>query len=220
MTDERWTTVDEYLTGHLQPADPVLAGAIEDSAELPNIAVAPVQGQFLNLIARAIHARRILEIGTLGGYSAIWLGRALPDDGRLISLEISEKHAAVARGNIARAGLDSKVEVRVAPALETLTKLKAENVEPFDLVFIDADKANTPEYFNRAIDLAHAGSLIVVDNVVRQGKLIDMESEDPDSAGMRVLFEQMSADSRIMPAALQTVGVKGWDGFAFALVKG
>jgi predicted O-methyltransferase YrrM len=220
MTDERWTAVDEYTTGLLQPADPVLEAAIQDSAGLPNIAVAPAQGQFLHLLALSIKARRILEIGTLGGYSAIWMGRALPEDGRLISLEISEEHAAVARGNIARAGLDSKVEVRVAPALETLTQLKAGNEEAFDLVFIDADKRNTPEYFNRAIDLAHAGSLIVVDNVVRQGKLIDTESDDPDTAGMRVLIEQMSADERITPAVIQTVGVKGWDGFAFALVKG
>jgi predicted O-methyltransferase YrrM len=220
MTDERWTTVDEYTTGLLQPADPALEAAIKDSARLPNIAVAPAQGQFLHLLALAIKARRILEIGTLGGYSAIWMARALPDDGRLISLEISEEHAAVARSNIARAGLDSKVEVRVAPALDTLTRLKADNEEAFDLVFIDADKRNTPEYFNRAIDLAHAGSLIVVDNVVRQGKLIDTESDDPDTAGMRVLIEQMSADQRITPAVIQTVGVKGWDGFAFALVKG
>ena len=220
MTDERWTAVDEYTTGLLQPADPVLEAAIEDSARLPNIAVAPAQGQFLHLLAVAIKARRILEIGTLGGYSAIWMGRALPDGGRLISLEISEEHASVARGNIARAGLDSKVEVRVAPALETLTQLKADNEAAFDLIFIDADKRNTPEYFNRAIDLAHAGSLIVVDNVVRQGKLIDTESDDPDTAGMRVLIEQMSADERITPAVIQTVGVKGWDGFAFALVKG
>lgn len=220
MTDERWTTVDEYTTGLLQPADPVLEAAIQDSAGLPNIAVAPAQGQFLHLLALAIRARRILEIGTLGGYSAIWMGRALPDDGRLISLEISEEHAAVARRNIARAGLDAKVEVRVAPAVDTLTRLKADNEEPFDLVFIDADKRNAPEYFNCAIDLAHPGSLIVVDNVVRDGRLIDAESDDPNTAGMRVLVEQMSADQRITAAVIQTVGVKGWDGYAFALVKG
>jgi predicted O-methyltransferase YrrM len=220
MNDERWDSVDAYTTGLLQPADPVLEAAIQDSAALPNIAVAPAQGQFLHLLARAVNARRILEIGTLGGYSAIWLGRALPEGGRLISLEISEEHAAVARGNIARAGLDSKVEVRVAPALDTLAKLKADHEEPFDLVFIDADKRNTPGYFAAAVDLAHAGSLIVVDNVVRQGKLIDLESDDPDAAGMRQLIEQMAADKRITPAVIQTVGVKGWDGFAFALVIG
>ncbi len=220
MSDERWDSVDEYTTGLLQPADPVLEAAIRDSAALPNIAVAPAQGQFLHLLARAINAKRILEIGTLGGYSAIWLGRALPDGGRLISLEISEEHAAVARGNIARAGLDSKVEVRVAPALDTLTQLKADHEEPFDLVFIDADKRNTPAYFAAAVDLAHVGSLIIVDNVVRQGRLIDFERDDPDSAGMRQLLEQMAADRRIIPAVIQTVGVKDWDGYAFALVVG
>jgi predicted O-methyltransferase YrrM len=220
MLDERWTAVDEYTTGLLQPSDPILDGAIRDSAELPNIAVAPAQGQFLHLLALALHARRILEIGTLGGYSAIWMARALPEDGQLISLEISDKHAAVARGNIARAGLSDRVEVRVAPALESLAKLKAESPAAFDLVFIDADKRNTPEYFSAAIDLAHPGSLIVVDNVVRQGALMDTGSDDPDSAGMRRLIEQLGTDPRITPAVIQTVGVKGWDGFAFALVTG
>jgi predicted O-methyltransferase YrrM len=219
MLDESWTAVDDYITGLLQPADPVLEATVRDSAVLPNIAVAPAQGQFLHLLVLTVHARRILEIGTLGGYSAIWMARALPEDGRLLSLEISEEHARVARANIARAGLEGKVEVRVAPALDTLAQLKADHEEPFDLVFIDADKRNTPEYFNAAIELAHPGSLIVVDNVVRQGKLIDLES-DPDSAGMRRLIEQMAADRRITPAVIQTVGVKGWDGFAFALVKG
>jgi predicted O-methyltransferase YrrM len=219
MLDESWTAVDDYITGLLQPADPVLEATVRDSAVLPNIAVAPAQGQFLHLLVLTVHARRILEIGTLGGYSAIWMARALPEDGRLLSLEISEEHARVARANIARAGLEGKVEVRVAPALDTLAQLKADHEAPFDLVFIDADKRNTPEYFNAAIDLAHPGSLIVVDNVVRQGKLIDLET-DPDSAGMRRLIEQMAADRRITPAVIQTVGVKGWDGFAFALVKG
>jgi predicted O-methyltransferase YrrM len=182
--------------------------------------VAPAQGQFLNVLARAIHARRILEIGTLGGYSAIWLGRALPDDGRLISLELDEHHAEVARGNIARARLDGKVEVRVGAALDSLATLRADRGDPFDLVFIDADKRNTPAYFSAALDLSHPGSLIVVDNVVRQGKLIDTASDDPDAEGMRRLIEQMGADRRIAPAVIQTVGVKGWDGFAFALVVG
>jgi len=219
MTEQLWTAVDEYITGLLQPTDPVLEAAVRDSASLPNIAVAPAQGQFLQLLTRVIRARRILEIGTLGGYSAIWMARALPDDGRLISLEISEQHAAVARGNIARAGLERIVEVRVAPALETLAQLKADGEEAFDLVFIDADKSNTPEYFGAAVDLAHAGSLIVVDNVVRHGRLIDTKSDDPDAAGMRRLIESMAADSRITPAVIQTVGAKGWDGFAFALVR-
>jgi predicted O-methyltransferase YrrM len=219
MSEELWTAVDEYTTGLLQPADPVLEAVIRDSATLPNIAVAPAQGQFLHLLALAIHARRILEVGTLGGYSAIWMARALPEDGRLISLEISEQHAAVARRNIERAGLERIVEVRVAPALDTLAQLKADGEEPFDLVFIDADKANTPEYFSAGVDLAHPGSLIVVDNVVRHGKLIDAASDDPDSVGMRRLIEHMAANPRITPAVIQTVSVKGWDGFAFALVR-
>jgi predicted O-methyltransferase YrrM len=218
MNDDRWDAVDAYTTGLLQPADPVLEAAVKEAAGLPNIAVSAAQGQFLHLLARAIRARRILEIGTLGGYSAIWLGRALPDDGRLITLELEERHAEVARRNFARAGLEGKIEVRVGPALESLAGLRADRGEPFDLVFIDADKRNTPAYFSAAVDLAHAGSLVVVDNVVRQGKLIDTESEDPDAVGMRRLIEQMGADRRVVPAVIQTVGVKGWDGFAFALV--
>jgi predicted O-methyltransferase YrrM len=218
MDEERWTPVDEYLTGLLQPEDPVLSAAVQDSATLPNIAVSPAQGQFLHLIARCIRARRILEIGTLGGYSAIWMGRALPDDGRLISLEISEEHAAVARRNLARAGLDGKVEVRVAPALETLAQLQAANEEAFDLVFIDADKVNVPMYFAAALALTHVGSLIVIDNVVRHGALIDTEGDDANAAGMRALIEAMAAERRIIPAVIQTVGVKGWDGLGFALV--
>jgi predicted O-methyltransferase YrrM len=220
MNDDRWDAVDAYTTSLLQPADPVLEQAIKDSAELPNIAVSPAQGQFLHVLARAIKARRILEIGTLGGYSAIWMGRALPEDGRLISLELDPHHAEVARRNISRAGLDGKVEVRVGAALDSLARIKADGGEPFDLVFIDADKRNTPEYFSNAVDLAHPGSLIVVDNVVRQGKLIDTEGGDADSEGMRRLIEQMGADRGIAPAVMQNVGVKGWDGMAFALVVG
>ena len=220
MNDDRWDAVDAYTTGLLQSDDPVLEAAVKDSASLPNIAVSPAQGQFLHVLARAIHARRILEVGTLGGYSAIWMGRALPDDGRLISLELDEHHAEVARGNIARAGLDAKVEVRVGAALDSLAKLKADRGELFDLVFVDADKRNTPAYFSAAVELSHPGSLVVVDNVVRQGKLIDTDGDDPDAEGMRRLIEQMGADRRIVPAVIQTVGVKGWDGMAFALVIG
>ena len=220
MCDDRWDAVDAYTASLLQPPDPVLEAAIRESASLPNIAVSPAQGQFLHLLARAIHARRILEIGTLGGYSAIWMGRALPDDGRLISLELDEHNAEVARANIARAGLDGRVEVRVGAALDSLAKLQAEHGELFDLVFIDADKRNTPAYFSAAVELSHLGSLIVVDNVVREGRVIDTEADDPDTAGIRSLLAQMGADHRIIPAAIQTVGVKGWDGIAFALVVG
>jgi predicted O-methyltransferase YrrM len=220
MSDDRWSAVDAYTTDLLQPADSVLEAVINDSADLPNIAVSAAQGQFLNVLALAIRARRILEVGTLGGYSAIWMGRALPADGRLISLELDPHHAEVARRNIAHAGLESKVEVRVGAALDSLATLKKEGGEPFDLVFIDADKRNTPEYFSAAVDMSHAGSLIVVDNVVRQGRLIDPDSDDPDSKGMRRLIEQMGADRRLSATVIQTVGVKGWDGFAFALVVG
>jgi predicted O-methyltransferase YrrM len=221
MDNELWDAADAYITGLLQPPDPVFEAAIRDSASLPNISVSPAQGQFLHVLARAIHASRILEIGTLGGYSAIWMARALPEGGRLISLELNEHHAEVARGNIARAGLDGKVEVRVGAALDSLARLQEEHVDAFDLSFIDADKRNAPAYFNAAVDLSHAGSLIVVDNIVRGGKLIDPgAADDPDTAGMRTLLEQMGTDRRVIPAALQTVGLKGWDGIAFALVVG
>ena len=218
MNDDRWDAVDAYTTGLLQPADPVLEAAIRDGASLPNIAVSAAQGQFLNVLALSIRARRILEVGTLGGYSAIWMGRALPSDGRLISLELDPHHAEVARGNIASAGLESKVEVRVGAALDSLAALRNEGGEPFDLVFIDADKRNTPAYFSTAVDLSHPGSLIVVDNVVRQGRLIDHGSDDPDTKGMRRLIEEMGSDPGLSATVIQTVGVKGWDGFAFALV--
>jgi predicted O-methyltransferase YrrM len=170
------------------------------------------------VLALSIRARRILEVGTLGGYSAIWMGRALPADGRLISLELDPHHAEVARRNIASAGLESKVEVRVGAALDSLAALKNEGGEPFDLVFIDADKRNTPEYFSAAVDMSHPGTLIVVDNVVRQGRLIDPDSDDPDTKGMRRLIEEMGDDPGLSATVIQTVGVKGWDGFAFALV--
>ncbi len=220
MAEERWIAVDEFTEHLLQPPDPVLEAAVRDSETLPNIAVSPGQGQFLHMLALTIRARRILEIGTLGGYSAIWMGRALPEGGHLLSLEISDEHAQIARRNIARAGLDNKVEVRVGPALDTLASLQDGDTEPFDLVFIDADKQNNPAYFAAAIDLAHVGSLIVVDNIVRNGRVLDTESGDTNTAGSRRVIEMMGTDKRVTPAALQTVGVKGWDGIGFALVVG
>ncbi len=218
MTEERWIAVDEFTERLLQQPDPVLEAAVRDSETLPNIAVSPGQGQFLHLLALTIRARRILEIGTLGGYSAIWMGRALPEGGHLISLEISEEHARIARRNIARAGLDDKVEIRVGPALDLLAALQRDGAEPFDLVFIDADKVNHPAYFAAAVDLARVGSLIVVDNIVRNGRVLDTESGDANTAGSRRVIELMGTDKRVTPAALQTVGVKGWDGIGFALV--
>jgi predicted O-methyltransferase YrrM len=215
-----WDDVDDYFTTRLAPEDEALAAALRDSdaAGLPHINVAPNQGKLLQLLAEIQGARRILEIGTLGGYSTIWLGRALPTDGRLISLEYSSENAEVATRNIARAGLDGLVEVRVGPALESLPKLADENPEPFDLVFIDADKANNPHYVEWALRLTRAGSLIVVDNVVRGGRVVDADSTEPDVQGTRAAIELIATHPRLTGSAVQTVGSKGYDGFALARV--
>ena len=222
MTQEQWTTVDQYLAGLLVPDDPALEAAQQASAAagLPAISVSPTQGKLLWLLARMQQARSILEIGTLGGYSTIWLARALPDGGRLVTLEAEPRHADVARENIARAGLDSVVDLRVGQALDTLPRLEAEGRGPFDLTFIDADKPNTPEYFHWALKLSRPGSLIVVDNVVRKGAVADAESDDPSVQGMRRFLEMLAAESRVSATAIQTVGSKGYDGFAIALVNG
>ena len=215
-----WDDVDEYFTTHLSRNDDVLEAALRDSdaAELPHIAVTPLQGKFLQLLAQIQGARNILEIGTLGGYSTIWLARALPEDGRLISLEYDPKHAEVAARNIARAGLERIVEVRVGPALESLPKLADENPPPFDLVFIDADKVNNPNYVEWALRLTSAGSLIVVDNVVRGGRVADADSKAPDVLGSRAAVELIGSHPRLSGTAIQTVGGKGHDGFALARV--
>jgi len=215
-----WDDVDEYFTTHLSRNDDALEAALRDSeaAELPQIAVTPLQGKFLQLLAQIQGARTILEIGTLGGYSTIWLARALPEDGRLISLEYSAKHAEVASRNITRAGLDRIVEVRVGPALESLPKLADENPPPFDLVFIDADKVNNPNYVEWALRLTSAGSLIVVDNVVRGGRVADADSKAPDVLGSRAAVELIGSHPRLSGTAIQTVGSKGHDGFALARV--
>ncbi|QYX80489.1 O-methyltransferase [Streptomyces akebiae] len=221
MSESRtWDDVDAYFTTHLAPNDEALAAALRDNeaAGLPAIDVAANQGKFLHLLALIQGARRILEIGTLGGYSTIWLARALPADGRLISLEYSARHAEVACRNIARAGLDGLVEVRVGPALESLPKLTDENPEPFDLVFIDADKANNPHYVEWALKLTRAGSVIVVDNVVRGGRVADADSTEPDVRGTRAAIELIATHPRLSGTALQTVGSKGYDGFALARV--
>ena len=220
MTEELWTAVDGYLGNLLVSADPALEAALAASAAagLPAINVSPVQGKLLHLLARAIGARNVLEIGTLGGYSTIWLARALPDGGRVISLEADPKHAEVARANIARAELDTRVEVRLGMALDLLPGLAAEGGEPFDFVFIDADKPNNAAYFDWALKLSRPGSIIVVDNVVRGGDVIAADSDSPTVHGVRRFLERLAAEPRVSATAIQTVGGKGYDGFAIALV--
>jgi predicted O-methyltransferase YrrM len=220
MSLEQWTSVDRYITDRLVPPDPALDAALQAStaAKLPPIAVAPNQGKLLQLIARVHGARTILELGTLGAYSTIWLARALPPDGHLITLEADPRYAQVAAENITRAGLDELVELRVGAALQTLPQIAAEGHGPFDLVFIDADKQNTPEYFEWALKLTRPGSLIITDNVIRDGAVIDPENEDPRIVGMRRFHQLLAAEPRVSATAIQTVGSKGYDGFALALV--
>jgi len=220
MTQEQWTAVDRYITELLVQPDPALDAALEAStaAGLPPISVTPSQGKLLELLARVKGARTILEIGTLGGYSTIWLGRALSAGGRLITLEVDPKHVEIARANIARAGLAAVVEVRLGSALETLPRIAAEGCGPFDLIFIDADKPSNPEYFTWALKLSRPGSVIIVDNVVRKGAVVDASSSDPDVQGVRRLNEMLAAEPRVSATAIQTVGSKGYDGFAIALV--
>jgi len=220
MTEALWTEVDRYITDLLVPADPALEAALQAStaAGLPPIAVAPNQGKLLQLLARIAGARNILEIGALGGYSAIWMARALPPGGRLITLEADPAHAEVARANFVRAGLADVVELRLGPALETLPRLATEGKGPFDLIFIDADKENIPAYFTFALQLSRPGSLIIVDNVVRKGAVIDADSSDRDVQGVRRFNALLAAEPRVSATAVQTVGSKGHDGFALALV--
>ncbi|WP_030755012.1 O-methyltransferase [Streptomyces griseus] len=220
MTNPQWNDVDAYLTDLLVPADEALTAALADSAAagLPEIAVAPNQGKLLHLLAQVQGARRILEIGTLGGYSTIWLARALPDDGRLISLEYDPRHAEVARGNLARAGLADRAEVRTGPALDTLPLLEEEGAGPFDLVFVDADKANNPHYVAWALKLSRPGTLIVVDNVVRGGRVAAEDPADPAITGTRAMFDLVAREPRLDATAVQTVGTKGHDGLLLARV--
>jgi predicted O-methyltransferase YrrM len=221
MTQETWNAVDDYLNDTLVLPDAVLEAALQAStaAGLPNINVSPPQGKFLHLLARVQGARNILEIGTLGGYSAIWLARALPPGGgRLITLEVDAKHAEVARANLARAGLANVTQVRLGRAIDTLPELERESAGPFDLVFIDADKPSNPEYFAWALKLSRRGTVIVVDNVVRGGAVADAASSDAAVLGVRRLNQMMATEPRISATAIQTVGSKGYDGFALALV--
>lgn len=222
MANEVWNAVEEYFSDRLILSDPALDAALAASAAagLPDIQVAPNQGKLLQLLARIRGARKILEIGTLGGYSTIWMARALPSDGRLISLEVDPTHAHVARANITRAGLDDRVEVRVGPALDSLPTLEDERAGPFDLVFIDADKQHNPDYFAWALKLTRPGSIIIVDNVVRGGRIVDETGGHPDVQGVRRLMEMIGDEPRVSATVLQTVGSKGYDGLAIMLVTG
>lgn len=220
MDKELWTAVDRYFIEKLIPPDPVLEQALSANAAagLPHIDVAPNQGKLLHLIARIHRVQRILEIGTLGGYSTIWLARALPPNGKLITLEAEPKHAEVATGNIARAGLSSVVDLRLGPALDSLQTLWQESTQPFDLIFIDADKENNPGYLEWSLRFSRPGTLIICDNVVRDGALLDAQTSNAAIQGTRRFFEMAAADPRLDATALQTVGMKGYDGFAMALV--
>ena len=219
---EVWTAVDNYLCKALLSPDAALAAALQDSvaAGLPPIQVSPCQGKLLHLLAKIHGARTILEMGTLGGYSTIWLARALPSGGRLITLELNPQYAKVALANIERANLSQVVDLRIGPALKLLPALAAEGKGPFDFVFIDADKPNTPDYFQWALKLSRLGTMIIVDNVIRNGAVVDEGSADPNVAGMRRFIELLGKESRVTATTIQTIGSKGYDGFALAVVTG
>jgi predicted O-methyltransferase YrrM len=221
MDQATFSAVDEFIAGTLVPHDEALDGALAaaEAAGLPSIQVSPPQGKLLQLLARLQGARTVLEFGTLGGYSTILLARALPDDGRLITLEANSDYAEVAGKSIEAAGLGERVEIRVGPALETLSVLEDEGIGPFDLVFIDADKVNTPHYFAWALDHTAPGSLIIADNVVRDGSLADGGSPDRATKAQRALHETLASEPRISATTIQTVGVKGYDGFTLGLVS-
>lgn len=220
-TQRTWATVDEYLVELFVGRDEAPSSALSANAAagLPGIDVAANQGKFLALIARLRGARNVLEVGTLGGYSAIWLARALPEDGRVVTLEAEPGYAEVARVNLDRAGVGGRVEIRVGAALDTLPQLEAERAGPFDLVFIDADKENYPRYLEWALRLTRPGSVIIGDNVVRDGRVIDDDSDDEKVRATRSFLELAAADPRLDATALQTVGTKGWDGFLLAVVR-
>ncbi len=220
MSQQQWSAVDAYLCDSLIPQDAVLSDALRDSdqAGLPQINVAPNLGKFLHLLAQIQGARRILEVGTLGGYSTIWLARALPKDGQLITLEYSPEHAAVAKANIARAGLSERVDIRVGLAVDSLAKIAQEGLDPFDFIFIDADKPSNPYYLEWSLKLARIGTIIVVDNVVRDGEVVDAHTSDEKIQGARAGVAFVANHPRLSATAIQTVGSKGYDGFLLATV--
>jgi predicted O-methyltransferase YrrM len=220
MSQEQWAAVDQYITDLFIPSDPIMDAALADSAAagLPAIHVAPNQGKLLAILAQMLGARSILEVGTLGGYSTLWLARALPANGKLITLEYEPKHADVARKNIARAGLDKVVDIRVGRAIDNLPKIAAEGHGPFDLIFIDADKPSNADYFAWALKLSRKGSLIITDNVIRNGAVIDPSSTDTSVQGVRRFNDLVAAEPRVTVTSIQTVGSKGYDGLCLALV--
>jgi predicted O-methyltransferase YrrM len=219
MNEELWTAVDGYIEMQVAQHDDALRRALEDSRSLPNIQVTAAQGKLLHVMVRALRAHRVLELGTLGGYSAIWMARALPPGGRLVTLEVNPEHARIAAANVERAGLGDVVEIRVGAALDTLRAMIDSQEPAFDLVFIDADKPPTADYFDLAVQLSHPSSVIVVDNVVRQGRIIDDVPDDAAVQGVRRFFDALSHDDRVTATAIQTVGAKGYDGFAIAVVN-
>jgi predicted O-methyltransferase YrrM len=220
MTEDLWGRVDDYIADRLVAEDASLKAtlAANSAAGLPPIDVSAAQGKFLNLMVSITGARRVLEVGTLGGYSTIWMAHALPEDGKLVTLEFSPHHAEVAGSNIARAGLGHLVDMHVGPAAETLPQLAAGNPEPFDFIFIDADKPNNPIYLDWAIRLGRKGTVIILDNVIRDGQVVDPDNTDPRVIGTRAAFDMIGSHPRLRATALQTVGAKGWDGFAIMVV--
>ncbi len=219
--EEKWSAVDDYISEKLLPADPLLDAVLEETerAGLPSIQVSPAQGKLLMLMALSVQSKRILEIGTLAGYSTIWMARALPSGGKLITLESENKHAVVARKNFQRADVENMVELKEGLALDTLAQMADEKYGPFDFTFIDADKENIPQYFTYALRMSRPGSLIIVDNVVRRGAVIEENSSDPNVKGVRRLHEMLSSMREVDATTIQTVGQKGYDGFTYALVK-
>jgi len=220
MNKETWAAVEHYYGSVFAADDAALEQALlaSEAAGMPRIQVSALQGKLLQLLARMVCARQILEIGTLGGYSTIWMARALPEAGRLITLEANEKHAEVARDNFVRAGVAEKIELRIGKALETLPQIAAEGRGPFDLIFVDANRSNLPEYFDWSLKLARRGSVIVVDNVVREGAVLNVESAEADIQGIRRFAEMAAAEKRVSSTVIQTVGSKNYDGFAILLV--
>lgn len=221
MSEARWSEVDAYVAGMFVPDEAMFSHALTSSeaAGLPAIQVSPTQGRWLELLARSLRAQRVLEVGTLGGYSTLWLARGVGDSGRVVTLELDAKHARVARENFARAGLSARIELREGPASESMAALAAEGGAPFDLIFVDADKPSLPEYFTLSLALSRPGTVIVVDNVVREGEVTRADSADASVQGVRRMNERVAREPRVSATVIQTVGSKKWDGFAYLLVE-